>query len=73
MNGLEWVAAYVELVPGFTIRDAENTEVDAVEGDIAIQGGYLHVAVPGRSDVQVLGAPGVRRVTYPQVCVPLST
>ena len=65
MNALEWFTGTVELVPGYTVRNADGEEVGAVkDARLAVQGGYLHMEVPGTDFVQIVSAPGVRRVTY---------
>ncbi|HTJ32732.1 MAG TPA: hypothetical protein VL738_05835 [Dactylosporangium sp.] len=62
---IEWFEGGVELVAGYTLRNAGGEEVGAVErARLAIQGGYLHVDVPGAGVVQIVSAPGVHRVTY---------
>ena len=63
-DALIWLAADVIVVPGFEILDAEGKESASLAARVAVQGGYLHVAVPGRDDIQLLSAPAVRRVTY---------
>ena len=51
-------------VPGFEILDADGGETASLGARVAAQGGYLHVAVPGRDDIQMLSATAVRGVTY---------
>ena len=63
-DALLWLTAEVLVVPGFEILDAEGKETASLSARVAVQGGYLHVAVPGRDDIQVLSAPALRRVTY---------
>lgn len=63
---LNWrTAETIELVAGYTITDADGQAVAALSGaDIASEGGFLHIAVPGSTIVQIVSAPALRRVTY---------
>ena len=63
---LNWRSAEtIELANGYTITDAQGHAVAAVSGaEIASEGGFLHIAVPGTSIVQMVSAPALRRVTY---------
>jgi hypothetical protein len=58
-------AESVELVEAGYLTDANGEATTRVTGvRIAVEGGYLHVAVPGRDEVQVVSAPMVRHVAY---------
>jgi hypothetical protein len=62
---IEWFEGGVELVAGYTLKNDRGEEVGSVEhARLAVQGGYLHVDVPGAGVLQIVSAPGVRRVTY---------
>jgi hypothetical protein len=55
----------VELVEAGFLVDAGGERTTLVTGvRIAVEGGYLHVAVAGLDEVQVVSAPMVRRVVY---------
>ncbi|WP_395292462.1 hypothetical protein ACF9IK_01870 [Kitasatospora hibisci] len=59
--------AAVELVPGYTLADADGAQRAELAGvSLAVEGGFVHVAVPGAADVQVVSAPAVRRIRYPR-------
>jgi hypothetical protein len=64
---LKWQdAELLELVTGYTAEDADGTPTSVLKNvRIAVQGGYLHIAHRGGDRVQILSAPGVRRVVYP--------
>jgi hypothetical protein len=64
---IQWQdAELLELVSGYTADDADGTPTSVLRNvRIAIQGGYLHVAHRGGEKVQIVSAPGVRRVVYP--------
>ncbi|MCG6498771.1 hypothetical protein [Kitasatospora sp. A2-31] len=63
--------AAVELVPGYALADTDGTARAEVAGvRVAVEGGYLHVAVPGVADIQVVSAPAVRRIRYPRAPEP---
>lgn len=58
-------ADLLELCDGYTADDANGRPTGILENiRIAIQGGYLHIAHPGNSRVQIVSAPGVRRAVY---------
>jgi hypothetical protein len=65
---LTWQQAeVVELVDGYTADDADGGPAGTLtDVRIAVQGGYLHIAHPGNSRIQIVSAPGVRRVVYRQ-------
>ncbi|MFI9251159.1 hypothetical protein [Streptomyces sp. NPDC053069] len=68
MNGrLTWHEdATVELTPGYTLLDADGAPAARLTAvRIALEGGFVHVAVPGVNDVQVISAPGIHRLSYP--------
>lgn len=56
--------ASVELVDGYTLTvdGRETTRVEQAE--ITIEGGFVHVRVPGADVVQVVSAPAVRKLTH---------
>ncbi|GAA1991933.1 hypothetical protein [Catenulispora subtropica] len=59
-------ADLVELVSGYTADDANGVATSVLKDvRIAVQGGYLHLAHRGGDRVQIVSAPGVRRVVYP--------
>ncbi|NUS56920.1 MAG: carboxymuconolactone decarboxylase family protein, partial [Streptomycetaceae bacterium] len=59
-------AELLELVSGYTAEDADGTETSVLKNvRIAVQGGYLHIAHRGGDRIQIVSAPGVRRVVYP--------
>jgi hypothetical protein len=56
-------AVEVQLVAGYCLEDARGRTVDAVlEAKVACEGGFLHIALPDMTTVQVVSAPAVRRV-----------
>jgi hypothetical protein len=63
---LTWrTGATVQLAAGYTLADAEGGQVGTViDVDVAMEGGFLHVAQPGGAFVQVVSAPAVQRITY---------
>ncbi|MFF7455610.1 hypothetical protein [Kitasatospora sp. NPDC008115] len=66
-RGLDWREdAAVELRPGYALLDGEGTARTHLTGvRLAIEGGFVHVAVPGAATVQVVSAPAVARLDYP--------
>jgi hypothetical protein len=63
---LQWQSAdLLELCDGYTADDADGQATDTLKDiRIAVQGGYLHIAHPGDPRIQIVSAPGVRRVVY---------
>jgi uncharacterized peroxidase-related enzyme len=58
-------ADLLELCDGYTGDDADGTPTATLKDvRIAVQGGYLHIAHPGDPRIQIVSAPGVRRVVY---------
>ncbi|MFE1882057.1 hypothetical protein [Streptomyces diastatochromogenes] len=75
MNGrLTWREdVSVELTPGYTLVDADGAPAARLTAvRIAVEGGYVHVAVPGVNDIQVLSAPAIRHLSYPRTAPALS-
>ncbi|MFE7562808.1 hypothetical protein [Kitasatospora sp. NPDC057500] len=66
-RGLNWRAgARVELRPGYALLDGEGNPRTHLTGvRLAVEGGFVHVAVPGAATVQVVSAPAVARLDYP--------
>lgn len=64
--GLTWrEAASIELVESAFLTDAEGVRQTRLTGvGFAVEGGYLHIRVPGRDEVQVVSAPMVRHLAY---------
>ncbi|WP_174189144.1 carboxymuconolactone decarboxylase family protein [Nocardia barduliensis] len=62
----KWRAATeVTLVEGYSLLNRDGQSVRTVEDvRIAIEGGFLHVAVADSAEVQVVSAPAVALVTY---------
>ncbi|MFD0275172.1 hypothetical protein ACFVHB_14895 [Kitasatospora sp. NPDC127111] len=59
--------AAIELAPGYTLAAADGTPAERLTGvRLAVEGGFVHVAVPGADDIQVVSAPAVRRLAYPR-------
>ncbi|MFE2105178.1 hypothetical protein ACFXAF_04805 [Kitasatospora sp. NPDC059463] len=68
MNGaMNWrEGARVELRPGYALLDGAGVARTHLTGvRLAIEGGFVHVAVPGADGVQVVSAPAVARLSYP--------
>lgn len=62
---MTWRTGAVNLVDGYTLRDSSGVDAPAVDGvEFAIEGGYLHVRVPGVDEIQVVSAPAVKALTY---------
>ncbi|WP_436773084.1 hypothetical protein [Yinghuangia sp. YIM S09857] len=59
-----WRTGTIRLRPGYTFRDSNGAATGTADGDFAIEGGYVHVRVPGAPLVQVVGAPAVELITY---------
>ncbi|MFL6116612.1 MAG: hypothetical protein ACJ786_35435 [Catenulispora sp.] len=58
-------AELLELCDGYTADDALGEPAGTLKGiRIAVEGGYLHIAHPGSDRVQIVSAPGVKRVVY---------
>ncbi|WP_380283902.1 hypothetical protein [Kitasatospora purpeofusca] len=66
-GGLNWrEGASIELMSGYALLDGARTPRTRLTGvRLAIEGGFVHVAVPGTADVQVVSAPAVARLEYP--------
>lgn len=59
---LTWTEhADVELVPGYS----GETPLPMENVRIAIEGGFVHVAIPGSEHTRIFSAPAIRRITYP--------
>ncbi|MFI9817770.1 hypothetical protein [Saccharothrix variisporea] len=56
--------ATVELVDGYTLTVDGRESARVEQAEITIEGGFVHVRVPGADVVQVVSAPGVRKLTY---------
>jgi hypothetical protein len=62
---LTWRTARVELVDGYAVVDTDGGLTAVVEEvRVAVEGGFLHVEVPGKEFGQLVSAPAVRRITY---------
>ncbi|GAA1413426.1 hypothetical protein GCM10009639_66580 [Kitasatospora putterlickiae] len=66
-GGLNWrEGARVELRPGYALLDGDGVPRTRLTGvRLAIEGGFVHVAVPGATAVQVVSAPAVAHLDYP--------
>lgn len=63
--------ATVELVAGYRFTLAGGVSTSRLTGvRFAVEGGFVHVAVPGRAGIQVVSAPAVRRIDYPVPAAP---
>jgi hypothetical protein len=64
---LTWIRdVTVQLRDGYSVRDEQGHEIVIVrEGLTAFDGGFAHIVVPGRTDVQVVPAAAVWRASYP--------
>jgi hypothetical protein len=61
----EWLSGSVELVTDYTLTNAEGRAVSTLADiQFAIEGGYVHIAVPGLDHHQILSAPAIRRLTH---------
>jgi hypothetical protein len=57
--------AEIMLVEGWTLTDAEGRRQQALSGvKVATDGGFLHIDVPGVVQLQIVGAPALRLLTY---------
>ncbi|MFI1169264.1 hypothetical protein ACH4UM_38315 [Streptomyces sp. NPDC020801] len=60
----QWRKGSIELVPGYSLTDADNHRVDRAEHvDFAIEGGYVSIRLPGVPCTQLVSAPAVRLIT----------
>ncbi|MGW3208329.1 hypothetical protein [Streptomyces sp. NPDC001135] len=60
----EWRRGSIELVAGYTITDAEGRSASrAADVEFALEGGFVHVRLPGARHTQVVSAPAVRLIT----------
>lgn len=59
-----WRTGTIRLRPGYSLLDANGAETGTADGDFAIEGGYVHVRLPGAPQVQVVGAPAVELISY---------
>ncbi|MEU6068694.1 MULTISPECIES: hypothetical protein [Streptomyces] len=60
----EWRRGSIELVPGYTITDADGRPVSRAEGvDFALEGGFVNVRLSGAPHTQLVSAPAVRLIT----------
>lgn len=59
---LAWTEhAEVELAPGFEA----GSPAPLKDVRIAIEGGFVHIAIAGSESTLVYSAPAIRRITYP--------
>jgi len=64
MNG-EWRQAAVELVAGYEVTGEDGLPASSVPvAQVAIEGGFIKLEIPGTGVVQVVSAPAVRLITY---------
>jgi hypothetical protein len=63
---LTWYdAGVVELREGYTVTGPDGAQVGRLtEVRVALQGGFLHIHVPGAEAVEIESAPAVSRVAY---------
>ncbi|WP_327431289.1 MULTISPECIES: hypothetical protein [unclassified Streptomyces] len=60
----DWRKGSIELVPGYTLTDADNRPIDHADGiGFAIEGGFVNVQLPGVPYTQLVSAPAVRLIT----------
>lgn len=59
-----WRTGTVRLRPGYMLLDGHGAATGTVDAAFAIEGGYVHVRVPGAPRVQVVGAPAVEHISY---------
>ncbi|MFF8429083.1 MULTISPECIES: hypothetical protein [unclassified Streptomyces] len=60
----DWRKGSIELVSGYTLMDAKSRPVGRADGiDFAIEGGFVHVRLPGVPGSQLVSAPAVRLIT----------
>ncbi|MGV4986723.1 hypothetical protein ACWC0C_34605 [Streptomyces sp. NPDC001709] len=60
----DWRKGAIELVSGYTLKDAEGRPVDRADGiEFAIEGGFVNVRIPEVPGSQLVSAPAVRLIT----------
>jgi hypothetical protein len=57
--------ADVELVDGYHLLDNGSPVRGAQGAEVWFEGGFAHIRLPGSDTVQVISAPGIRRISYP--------
>ncbi|KUJ68516.1 hypothetical protein ACZ90_18180 [Streptomyces albus subsp. albus] len=60
----DWRKGSIELVPGYTLADADDRAIDRADSiEFTIEGGFVNVRLPGVSRTQLVSAPAVRLIT----------
>ncbi|MEV6561537.1 carboxymuconolactone decarboxylase family protein [Nocardia sp. NPDC051756] len=60
-------ASKVVLVEGYSLIDRDGRSVRTIDDvSVTIEGGFLHIKVPESGDIQIVSAPAVALVTYPE-------
>ncbi|MEU7144706.1 carboxymuconolactone decarboxylase family protein [Nocardia sp. NPDC046473] len=60
-------ASKVVLVEGYSLLARDGRPVRTIDDvSVTIEGGFLHVKVPGSDEIQIVSAPAVALVTYPE-------
>lgn len=60
-------ASRVVLVEGYSLLARDGRPVRAIDDvSVTIEGGFLHVKVPESGEIQIVSAPAVALVTYPE-------
>lgn len=63
---MQWIEGVrVQLIQGNVLSDGQGNDTDVIhDATVAIDGGFLHIIVPGASAVQVVAGHAVWRLVY---------
>lgn len=59
-----WRTGTVHLRDGYTLVGKGGVRTASADADFALEGGFVHVRIPGADTVQIVSAPAVARITY---------
>ncbi|GAA4950820.1 hypothetical protein GCM10023205_09470 [Yinghuangia aomiensis] len=59
-----WRTGTVHLRDGYTLVGKDGGSTASADADFALEGGFVHVRIPGTDTVQIVSAPAVARITY---------
>lgn len=61
---VNWRTGTVHLRPGYTLAGNDGEPTASADADFALEGGFVHVRIPGADTVQIVSAPAVARIAY---------
>jgi hypothetical protein len=61
----DWRTGLIELMDGYTLIGYDGHHTDRVDDvRFAIEGGFVHIQLPGARHIQIVSAPAVRLISY---------